>query len=181
MRAVISDVKTTEASSASVDETRSAAEAATKKLSGWREHYWPHALALLLTLFYWIACLSSGRPIYIPERVSELIGAGVNVGGVVVAFMASTQGVLMTIQENQFVARLKKLGVYPVLLGYFSSAIFWCFLWVLLSIAWYFTAFDPKHIEGWQRGLFLAWCAIGALTAGTCFRITRLFSRILHS
>ena len=134
-----------------------------------------------MTLGYWTTCLFLGRPIYIPERVSDLIAAGVNVGGVVVAFMASTQGVLMTIQENQFVARLKELGVYPVLLGYFSSAIFWCFLWVLLSLAWYFIAFDPKHIELWQRGLFLAWCMIGALTAGTCFRITRLFSRILHS
>lgn len=181
MRAVISDAETAEASPTSVRDARIPANVATKKISGWREHYWPHTLALLMALGYWGVCLFLGHPIYIPERVSDLIAAGVNVGGVVVAFMASTQGVLMTIQENQFVARLKELGVYPVLLGYFSSAIFWCFLWVLLSIGWYFIAFDSKHIEPWQRGLFLTWCTIGVLTAGTCFRITRLFSRILHS
>lgn len=146
--------------------------------AAWKERLGPHVLALVIVTVYGAVSWKQTGQIYVPARSAELLGTGITVSGVAVAFIATIQGILLSMTGHAVIQRLKELRVYSVLLSYFTCAINWCMFFILLSVAAYFAEWqNPNTLQRW---LFLFWLLVGLIGTGTCFRITRLFSKILH-
>lgn len=144
------------------------------------ERWHPQVLTIIAAIVYREVCLRQGLPLYVPEKAQDLLGAGINVGGMAIAFIVTVEGLLLAMQDNPVVRRVRELQIYEPLLKYFSSAARWSFFLVTVSIAGLYVPFDPTNIPEWQRWAFLAWSGVGMVTALTCYRITSLFIAILH-
>lgn len=123
-------------------------------------------------LFFRQACPDDG----------EIFGNVTNVSGIAVGFLATAQGLLVSMSETHLVTQLKQLHQYKPLLRYFSRAIqlalVLCLGSLLLTVA-------PVHEVGvprfagveWAFSLWIGWLA---WTASASFRVIHLFGRVIH-
>ncbi len=144
-----------------------------------REKWWPVWLSSAATGGYTLTSYAVHRgPAHVPANSHEIFIAAITVAGIAVAFLAALEGILLSIRETRLIARLQELEIYNALLRYFSSAINSGMFCIVISAAGLF--FNASAPQITHRVFFLVWLFFSTLTAAMCFRVTRLFSKILH-
>jgi len=139
----------------------------------------PLLFALLVACGYWIGCHYFLSGIYIPNKIENLFNAGISVAGVMVAFVATLQGILISLDKSPIVIRLQELGAYKLLISYFSSAVRWGFALIIVSAAGLFLDFtNPAKL---QKVFFIGWLGIAIMAAATAYRIIYLFGHVVRA
>lgn len=112
----------------------------------------------------------------------DVISSVTNVSGIAVGFLATAQGLLISLSETQVVRDLKQLGVHSLLMKYFTTAIHSSLLLCLLSLV---LSLDPPSPEKpspffGQHWMFSLWIGLTVFTLAANYRVISLFSRVLH-
>jgi len=116
----------------------------------------------------------------LPARFDSLLNATIGLSAIAIGFLATAKSILLTLDDQWIVKQLKKTGLYVRLLGYFMAAIYWSFLLALVSASGLlidFRADGCRHHPAW----FSAWALAFVGTGACCYRVIKIFARLIRS
>lgn len=141
------------------------------------EQWGPYIWAIVITA---LLIFLDGKGINLTNSsLVSLLPNIINVLGVALAFIVTVQGVVMGIFSKDFTLRLKELGVYDVLVGYFRAATFFCLVGLLLSCVFLGVDLDSSFLKEYCMCLKAVWLFIVLCAAFTTYRVGMLFNKIL--
>ncbi len=111
--------------------------------------------------------------------IKELLGAVINICAIAVGFLATTKSIMLSLGQNRIIQQLKNTDKYYTLIQYIMSAINLSFLTALLSAGLLFI--DFSKVQQYTPYIFPPWIFITIWTVMACYRITRIFFKILMS
>lgn len=141
------------------------------------ERWYPLLSSMVLTFFFLL--LFRRLNLTIPESTKDLLTAATTLSGIVVGFLAATQAILFSIDNSLVIKNLRQAGVYSRLVNYLMDAIHWSLALAIISSVGLFL--DLKNPQTWYLYPFLLWVFLSITTGLSCYRVIRLFNRILHS
>lgn len=111
--------------------------------------------------------------------IKELLGAVINICAIAVGFLATTKSIMLSLGQNRIIRHLKNVDVYHILIRYIMSAINLSFITALLSAGFLFIDFNQN--QELAPDLISIWVVFVIWTVMACYRITRIYFRILMS
>jgi hypothetical protein len=115
----------------------------------------------------------------LPDTLKELFPVVISISAIAVGFLATAKSILLSLDERPVVRHLKQLGGYDVLVWYLLTAVNWSLIASLVSAL--FLLFMNNRDTWLYRDAFAVWAAITTIAILTCYRVIRLFARILIS
>ena len=115
----------------------------------------------------------------LPPAIKDVLTATTTLSSIIVAFLAAVQAILFSINQEQVVRNLKQAFVYKKLINYLMDAIHWSILLAVISSAGLILDFSVP--QKWYLYAFYTWIFVLAVALLSCYRIIRLFNRILRS
>jgi len=137
-------------------------------------------LTLAAYLLYW--CVSwrvRGWP-PVSRSVKDLLVATVSVSAIAVGFLGTAKSILISMGNRKIVKQLKDAGYYGQVIDYLMAAINLAFALAIGSAAALLLDIGllPPHCYVVVFGL---WLLLAAWTAFTCYRVIRVFAKILRA
>lgn len=114
------------------------------------------------------------RAAYPKDHAGELFTNVITLSGVAVGFLATGEALLCSLNDNFVVKTLRDCKRFDDMLRFFSKAIGWCFLLILLSLLSYWLDFQAHPM------FFSVWLGFFGGSLVSTVRILRLFSKIVH-
>lgn len=146
-------------------------------MQGFWERWYPLVLSTVFTIG--TGLLFIRLDLDIPKTIKDLLTAATTLSGIVIGFLAATQAILFSIENSQVILHLKQGGMYRKLINYLMDAIHWSLLLAIISsIGLFLDLTTPKP---WYIYPFFVWSFCSAAAALSCYRVIRLFNKILHS
>jgi len=146
---------------------------------GWKlwEKYYPAFFGVLTGFMVW--WLFKARAI--PEKIYDMMANGINIGGIIVGFLATTIALIYSLQNNFIITQLKKMGHFETFLSHFQDTVRWCMVLAGLGAVSFFLDFKDVNLAAYNR-IFLALWVCVFITAGLCaYRFIRVLCILLHS
>lgn len=113
----------------------------------------------------------------INEITEKLFPNTINLGGIVIGFLAAAKSILFSIEEGFIMRQIRKAEVYKKLINYFMDAINLGFLLVIFSIVGTLINFEnPLTIH---HCLFGVWVALLVNMGLSSYRVIKIFADIL--
>jgi hypothetical protein len=141
------------------------------------ERWYPLLFSMLLTLSTFL--LFRRLNLSIPDSTKDLLTAATTLSGIIVGFLAATQAILFSIDNSKIIENLRQAGVYSRLINYLMDAIHWSLALAVISSVGLFL--DLSNPQSWYLYPFFLWVFFSITTGLSCYRVIRLFNRILHS
>jgi hypothetical protein len=113
------------------------------------------------------------------EAAPSLFSAIISVSAIAVGFLATANSILLSIDNRPLIVKLKAVGHYTKLLQYLMWAAFWSFSLAGMSVVCFLA--DLRSPADWHRWLFSAWVFFILTATLACYRIVRLFAKILNA
>lgn len=115
----------------------------------------------------------------IPVAMHDLFSAAVSIGAIAVGFLGTAMAILFSIEHRWIVKQVKRAGLFERLIGFLLYAIWGCLLLAVLSGG--SLLLDLQNPANWYSWSVAVWggVLIGALAS--CFRVLRLFAKILQT
>lgn len=117
--------------------------------------------------------------ICLPDTLKELFPVVISISAIAVGFLATAKSILLSLEERPVVRHLRQMGGYDELVRYLLTAVNWSLIASLVSAV--FLLFLSQKDTTWYRDTFSLWAAVTTVAILTCYRVIRLFSRILIS
>lgn len=124
-------------------------------------------------LYFWL--LGNIHP---PKTTVQLLGAVVSVAGIAVGFLGAAQSILLSIDESKIIRHLQKVGRYDSVMDHLDTAMLSSFFLAVFSGIGLLKDFETTHWPAWVVSL---WVATLITTTCSCYRVIRLFKKILRS
>lgn len=115
----------------------------------------------------------------LPPSMKDVLTATTTLSSIIVAFLAAVQAILFSINHEQVIRNLKQASVYNKLINYLMDAIHWSILLAVTSSAGLILDFSVT--QKWYSYAFYIWIFVLTVALMSCYRIIRLFNRILRS
>lgn len=110
----------------------------------------------------------------------ELFSAVISVSSIAVGFLATAKSIMLSLDKRRVIKQLKDIGVYGTLLSYLMTAVNWSFATAIITALALF--FDTsKATPVWYSYAFSAWLFVAITAAVSCYRVIRIFYKILRS
>lgn len=136
------------------------------------ERWYPLVISTITGILIYI--LSSKYRIDIEKITSDLFPNTINLGGIVIGFLAAAKSILFSIENSYIVQQFKKANIYKKLINYFMDAINLGFILVIASIIGSLINFEnPNKI---LYVYFSFWAALIVATGLSSYRVIRIFS-----
>jgi hypothetical protein len=107
----------------------------------------------------------------------DIFGALISISAIAIGFMATIESILLSL-DNKIINQLKAAGAFNDLLSYIMSAINWSFFLAAFTTACLLIDFSKK--AEWFSYAFAGLVFITIVSAASCYRIIRIFYKILH-
>ncbi len=114
-----------------------------------------------------------------PEAAPSLFSAVISTAAIAVGFLATAKSILLSIDRQPVIVKLKAAGKYKLLVSYLVQATIWSFLLAGTSVACFLP--DLKNPAEWHRAVFAAWTGVMFTASAACFRVIHAFGKVLHS
>ena len=129
-----------------------------------------------------IACIVVKIHVYdaypIPSLNKEVLAATINISTITIGFLSATQSILLALENKQIIKDLKSSGTYVKLTSYLMDAITWSFMLAIVSMLGLF--FETKDILSFYIFCYyITWLVVLSITGLSCYRVVRLFNKIL--
>jgi hypothetical protein len=141
------------------------------------EKWFPLSLSVLIAVAVFFIFYKYS--LSLPTSMEDILTAATTLSSITVGFLAASQAVLLSINQEKVVKNLKEAGVYRKLIGYLMDAIHWSFILALSSSIG--LAIDFSKVQHWHTYAFSGWIFIVCTTFLSCYRILKLFNRVLRS
>lgn len=109
------------------------------------------------------------------ENFKDILSSAINLSAITLGFLATSMSMLISLTNDDIIARLKKYNLYGLLIKYLKSSIYWSLsIAVISSIGLFFNkgnAFSNYYFYCW---IFL--CSVGILSI---IRVIRILMKIL--
>lgn len=115
--------------------------------------------------------------IYLPETLKELFPVVISISAIAVGFLATAKSILLSLEDRPVIRHLKELGGYNDLIQYLLTAVNWSLIASVVSAV--FLLLLPKRETWWYVDSFAIWAFVTVTAVLTCYRVIRIFSRIL--
>lgn len=113
----------------------------------------------------------------LPLGMKDVLGAVVNIAAIFVAFLSTIWSILIAMESKRVIQLLQDAGYHKLLFTYLSSAIRWLFVLAVISALGLLIDFAKP--QDWHRYAFAFWLFVLVTSLVSCWRITRIFSRVL--
>lgn len=137
------------------------------------EKSYPWVLAVMIALLS-----TKMSPGLYPRIVDELFGHAITASSIIVGFLSTTQGVLVSISERPKLKRYMVSDYYPVFLGYMRHAIGMAFCLLLLSAIG--TLIEPTANTALARVFIPTWVGVVVASITTTMRVASVTSALLQ-
>lgn len=116
----------------------------------------------------------------VPEKIYDMMANGINIGGIIIGFLATTVALIYSLQTNYIIVQLKKMGQFSTFVLFFRATVNWCMGLAGLGAVGFFLDFkDAALIE--RNRIFLSCWVCVFVTAGLCaYRFIRVLCILLH-
>jgi len=141
------------------------------------ERWYPLAIGTLAALTSF--GLGLRYPLQLPPSMKDVLTATTTLSSIIVAFLAAVQAILFSINHEQVIRNLKQASVYKKLINYLMDAIHWSISLAIISSAGLILDFSIP--QKWYSYAFFIWLFILTVALLSCYRIIRLFNKILRS
>lgn len=115
----------------------------------------------------------------LPPSMKDVLTATTTLSSIIVAFLAAVQAILFAINHEQVIRNLKQASAYKSLINYLMDAIHWSILLAVISSAGLILDFTVA--QKWYFYAFYVWIFVLTVAFLSCYRIIRLFNKILKS
>ena len=113
----------------------------------------------------------------LPLGMKDLLAAVVNIAAIFVAFLSTIWAILISLESKRVIQLLKDAGYHRLLFDYLASSIRWLFLLAVISA--FGLLIDFAQPKDWHRYAFGFWIFVLVTSLVSCWRITRIFSKVL--
>ena len=113
----------------------------------------------------------------LPLGMKDVLGAVVNIAAIFVAFLSTIWSILISMENKRVIQLLQDAGYYKLLFDYLSSAIRWLFFLAVISA--FGLLIDFTQPKDWYRYAFGFWIFVLVTSLVSCWRIARIFSKVL--
>ena len=140
------------------------------------EKIYPIAFGIFSSIIY----LLFFRNYSLSGSVTNLFSSTVTISSIAVGFLAATKAILFSIQEHKFIKQLKQSDAYYILVNYLMTSIYFCFITSIVSA--FLLLIDLKRYESFAfcKIFFAIWLFLAIASVLSCFRIIRIFDKILR-
>lgn len=137
------------------------------------ERWYPYSFGLAVG----IAVLALRGILSLPDTLKELFPVVISISAIAVGFLATAKSILLSLEERPVICHLRQLGGYDELVKYLLTAVNWSLIASLVSAM--LLLFLNQKETWWYWNAFSIWAAITTIAVLTCYRVIRLFARIL--
>ena len=137
------------------------------------ERWYPYAGGVLVG----ISVFMFRDSISLPETLKELFPVVISISAIAVGFLATAKSILLSLEDRPVIRHLKELGGYNDLIQYLLTAVNWSLVASLVSAV--FLLLLHKKETWWCLDGFAIWAFVTVTAVLTCYRVLRLFARIL--
>ena len=141
----------------------------------WIERCYPFIIAIVISGIY--LCFFRDHPF--PETMKSLFSSVISISAISIGFLATSKSILFAIHDRKTIHWIKSAGVYTTLVDYMMVAIHLCF--ILATISAIGLLINPSHLKTWYPWAFGFWLFIGTAAAFSCYRVIRIFAKILRA
>jgi len=114
----------------------------------------------------------------LPNLNKEVLAATINISTITIGFLSATQSILLALENKQVIKDLKSFGTYSLLTSYLLDAITWSFLLAIVGMIGLF--FEPKDtLVFYIFCYYIIWLFVLSTTGLSCYRVIKLFNKIL--
>lgn len=141
------------------------------------ERWYPKTLSLVVTLFY----LYFHQVIDVTSTAKALFPVVTSISAIAVGFLLAAQSIILSIDERSVIKSLKQAGVYGHLVGYVVKAVNWSFVTTIVTGTGMVLSLHV-NASGWMFSVVFTglWVFITATAVMCCYRVIRIFSKILR-
>lgn len=108
------------------------------------------------------------------ENYKDILASCINISAITAGFLATAMSLLVSLTNDDVIGRLKKFGLYTLLVGYLKSAIGWTFIISLISAAGLFFNKGSNTDVFFYIWIFVCFTGIFSVV-----RVVRILSKIL--
>lgn len=141
------------------------------------ERFYPLFFGACFTLAFYYAQRNS----WIALDLTVSLSAFTTIAAIAIGFLSTAKSILLSIQNTKdiMVGLRANPGIYSRILFFMRSAINWCFLSALISLA--ALVVDKAQLD-WVYSALIHCVVFTGVTAGfACYRITTVFFRLLNA
>jgi hypothetical protein len=139
----------------------------------WIEKFCHVAMGFLVGIIYFFEC----SHVTLPPSMKDVLGAVVNISAIFVAFLSTIWSILISMENKRVIQLLKDAEYDKLLFQYLSAAIRWLFILAVISAVGLLIDFtQPKN---WYHCAFSFWLFVLVTSFISCWRIIRIFSKVL--
>ncbi|MDE0404714.1 MAG: hypothetical protein OXI53_05320 [Nitrospira sp.] len=141
------------------------------------ERWYPYALGLVITIFYF--CFH--QVLDATSTAKALFPVVTSISAIAVGFLMTAQSIILSIDQRSVIKGLKQGGVYGHLVGYVVEAARWSFATTIVTGAGMVLSLHVNVSDSMLSVIFTgAWIFITTTAAMCCYRVIRIFSKILR-
>jgi len=144
-------------------------------MNAFMEKWYPHVFGGLVTIGF----LVFHHHVTLPASTKDLFSAVITISAIAVGFLATAKSIMLSMDKKRVIRQLKEIGQYDTILQYLMSAVHWAFACSILSACALLV--DCKEQPCWFPWAFAVWLFVTTTTATSCYRVIRIFHKILRS
>ena len=137
------------------------------------ERWHPIILGLIFSMLF----LFFYNKIQITDSYKSIFITTISISAISIGFLATSKSILFSIQKRQIINQIKQANLYESLIDYLMTSINLCFLLAVIS-AICFLIFNEDIIG--KKYLYSMWLFIITSAFTSCYRVIRIFSKILR-
>ena len=143
------------------------------------ESNWPYVVSIGIST---AAYFANGSILDLSQKgVLSVTPNTITILGVALAFVAAIEGVIVAISGNELFEKLRQIGVYEDLIGYFTKAIGWTMAALVFSFLMSVLNQSSPTVMKYFTITTLAWVFLVSMAGSTCLRVTLIFGQILRN
>lgn len=113
------------------------------------------------------------------SRLTDLLAATMSLSGIAIGFLATVKSILFSIEDRKIIKNLKQTNKFNTLIDYIMDAINGSFLSSILSGIG--LLIDWESYNNWKIIFISSWMATLLTSGFCCYRVIKLFQKILKS
>ena len=113
------------------------------------------------------------------QKVPAILSAVISVSAISVGFLGAIKAVILSLSSSRAIQNIKKAGYYEILVSYLSEAVTWSFIVAWISVLFLFIDLKPGNTV--HECACTAWVFLVIASLLSCFRITRIFVKLMHT
>ncbi|MBT2700253.1 hypothetical protein J7E79_23080 [Bacillus sp. ISL-40] len=137
------------------------------------EKIYPQLLSILVTVYLYFTEFKLGAL----QNYKDIMSASISLGSIAVGFLAAAITLMPSMDNNELVRNLRRMGAYKKLLKYIITAIFSLFSTCFLSLIALFT--DSKTNSIFNVIFNNAWILVFIFSLLATFRVIQTFLKFL--